>query len=688
MRPMSQNPLLELPELPAFDVIEPAHVEPAMRALLATMAERLAALEATPGTSWETLMIPLEDLIEPVSRAWGVVKHLLSVRNRPELRSAHDAVQSDVVQGLMRVEQSAPIYQAMKAMATGLQWERLDAAQRRILESSIQSAERAGVGLQGSAKLRFSAIATELAELATRFNNNVLDATKAFALELSSVEDVEGLPASARARAAQAAGAEDPELGPWKITLDAPSFVPFLEHSTRRDLREQIYRAFISRASSEPHDNQPIIKRILELRHEKATLLGFESFAAMSLAVKMAPDVAAVELLLEQLRQVALPAARAEQDELTALAARRTSEPGLELALWDVPYWAERLREERYAYSEEDLRPYFSQPRVLEGLFATAQRLFQVTITAADGQAPVWHPDVRFFRVADADGTELAGFYLDPFSRPGDKRGGAWMNAALDRMRRVDGSVRAPIAYLICNATPPVGERPALMTFIEVETLFHEFGHGLQHMLTEVDHPAAAGIRNIEWDAVELPSQFMENWCYRPEVILPMARHVDTGQTLPEELFAKILAAKNYRAAYQTARQVYFATLDLELHNGPIADFLAVQRRVAAESSPLPPLAEDRFLCSFGHIFAGGYAAGYYSYKWAEVLSADAFAAFEEAGLDDPEAVAATGRRFRETVLALGGSRPPSEVFEAFRGRGPDVRALLEHTGLSNRARR
>jgi len=401
------------------------------------------------------------------------------------------------------------------------------------------------------------------------------------------------------------------------------------------------------------------------------------------LASKMAPGVAAVDKLLAELRDAALPRARGELEELTAYAREKSGDPELALALWDVPFWAERLREERYAYSDEELRPYFSLPEVLQGLFATAKRLFEVEVRPDDGAVSVWDPSVRYFRVVDATGRDVASFYLDPYSRPANKRGGAWMDVALSRRRREDGTLRLPVAYLVCNMTTPVGDKPSLMTFREVETIFHEFGHGLQHMLTTVDYAGAAGINNVEWDAVELPSQFMENWCYTEDTMKALARHYVTGEPLPKALFDKIVAARNYRAGSATLRQVYFATLDLALHReAPVLPVLELQRRVAEKNTALAPLAEDRFLCSFSHIFAGGYAAGYYSYKWAEVLSADAFAAFRESGLDDARAMLATGRRFRRTVLAQGGSRHPMEVFREFRGREPSTRPLLEQTGL------
>jgi oligopeptidase A len=679
----NSNPLLA-PDahetVPRFDLITTEHVEPAVLALVTQLDDDLSALERAALPTWEGTVDALARITEPLHFAWNVVGHLMAVKNGPELRRAHEAVQKDVVRVLMRVSQSEPLYRALCLLRDGPQWSRLDAAQQRIVTASIRDAELSGVGLAGEKKQRFEQVELELAELSTKFANNVLDATKAFELVLASPGDVEGLPPTLLAATSEGA----PDQGPWRITLDAPVFIPFMEHSRRRDLREQLYRAFVTRASNGSFDNQPALDRILALRQEKAALLGYGSFADLSLASKMAPSVHAVDKLLGELRAAAVPRARGEFEELTAYAREKTRDPALSLTLWDVAFWAERLREERYAYSDEELRPYFSLPRVLGGLFATARRLFEVEIREADGEVPVWDPDVRFFHVFDAKGQKIASFYLDPYSRPENKRGGAWMDGALARKRRPDGAVRLPVAHLVCNMTRPVGDKPSLMTFREVETLFHEFGHGLQHMLTTVDYPWASGINNVEWDAVELPSQFMENWCYTRETMDALARHFETGSPLPRALFDKIVAARTYRAGSATLRQVYFATLDLELHRAALAEpVLALQRRVAAHNTVIPPLDEDRFLCSFSHIFAGGYAAGYYSYKWAEVLSADAFFAFKEAGLGDARAVLDTGRRFRQTVLSLGGSVHPMRVFEQFRGREPSTRPLLELTGLA-----
>jgi oligopeptidase A len=689
------NPLLSAAPLPRFDLITPEHVVPAMQQLLATLDTELQRLESQVQPTWEALVEPIERLSDRLSVVWGIVGHLMGVKNNEALRQAHQTVQPEVVQFSLRFGQSPALYQGLKTLQASDAWHTLNAAQQRIVEKLIEDAELSGVGLDGEARQRFNAIQQELAELSTQFSNHVLDATRAFSLTLTTQDDVAGLPASLLSLAAQAAreagvSGATPEHGPWRITLDFPSFAPFMEHSQRRDLRETLYRAFISRASTGPEDNTPLINRILQLRQEKALLLGYRTYAELSLASKMAPDVTAVERLLEELRQASFAAAAQDLEDLKTFASAQGAPEASDLCLWDVAFWAERLREHRYAFNDEELRPYFPLPRVLDGLFALAERLFEVRFVPADGEAPVWHPDVRFFRVRDTQGADIAAFYLDPYSRPAEKRGGAWMDECIGRSSLLaveNQAVRLPVAYLICNQTPPVDGKPSLMTFQEVKTLFHEFGHGLQHMLTTVNYGLASGIRNVEWDAVELPSQFMENWCYHRDTLLGLSGHVDTGEPLPDDLYEKICAARNYRAGSQMLRQLYFACLDLALHHNfdphGSETIFQVQERIAKLTTALPPLPEDHFLCSFGHIFSGGYAAGYYSYKWAEVLSADAFGAFEEAGLEDVEAVASTGRRYRETILALGGSRHPMEVFHEFRGREPSTAALLRHSGLA-----
>ena len=685
----TKNPLLIGKGLPPFKEIKAEHVVPAMTQILKELDEGVSKLEENVTPTWSGLVEPLTEIEERLNWSWGIVGHLMSVKNSPELREAYEKMQPEIVKFYSKLSQSKPLYETFKRIREGAEWNKLEPAQQRIVESSIRDFELSGVGLEGETRERFNQIQLELAELSTKFSNNVLDATKAFKLKLTDKEDVEGLPPSALGLMAQTAKAEGneeatPENGPWVVTLDYPSYIPFMKYATNRELREKLYKAFVSRASEGELDNRGNIDCILELRKEKAKILGFANFAELSLARKMAPDVEAVQQLQDELRVASYDAAVKEFEELKAFAKQ-------DLMNWDTSFWAEKQREAKFDFKEEELRPYFSLPRVLDGLFGLANRIFGVTITAADGEAPVWHEDVRYFKIADEDGKAIAFFFLDPYSRPAEKRGGAWMNDCIGRAKMtVDGKTetRLPVAYLTCNQTPPVDDKPSLMTFGEVTTLFHEFGHGLQHMLTTIDHAGAAGINNVEWDAVELPSQFMENWCYDRPTLFGMAKHYETGETLPEEYYQKLVAAKNYMSGSAMLRQLHFGMLDMELHSnyepGGAETPSDVRDRLAKTTSVLQPIPEDNFLCAFGHIFAGGYAAGYYSYKWAEVLSADAFAAFEEAGLSDEQAVKSVGKRFKDTVLSLGGSLHPMEVFESFRGREPQTEALLRHSGLVN----
>ena len=687
------NPLLSMQGLPQFDQIRAEHVVPAVGQVLSTAREKLERLEKNLSATWTGVLEPLEEIGHPLEYAWGPVSHLFGVKNSPELREAYEAVLSEIVSFGLRVKQSEPIFKALNDICASDQWQSLNEAQRRIVEARQRDARLAGIGLPKEQQERFNEISRELSQLSTEFANHVLDATKAFVLILDDKHDVDGLPPSLLQLAAQSYNddkdndqpAATPENGPWRITLDAPSFAPFLQHSRRRALREKMYRAFVTRASAGEFDNSDLIRRILTLRREKAQLLGYQQYAEVSLAEKMAPNVAAVQELFETLRRASWQPAETNMRDLEQLAADSGfSEP---LKHWDIAFWAERLREKRFDYTDEELRPYFSLDRVLDGLFALVGRLFGITVTSADGQASVWQDDVRFFHVADENGDHIASFYLDPYTRPENKRGGAWMDDCLGR-RRVDGELQLPVAHLVCNATPPVGDKPSLMTFREVETLFHEFGHGLQHMLTRVDYADASGINGVEWDAVELPSQFMENWCYHRPTLLGMTAHYETGEPLPDDLFEKICAARTFRSGSMMLRQLLFGMTDIVLHTEYNPDgedsVYDVHRRISEKTSVLPLLPEDRSLCGFQHIFAGGYAAGYYSYKWAEVLSADAFSAFEEAGLDNDRAVAETGRRFRNTVLACGGGRHPMDVFKDFRGREPNPDALLRHSGLES----
>ncbi len=685
---ITKNPLLIGKGLPPFNEIKAEQVVPAMTQILKELDAEISKLEENVTPTWSGLVEPLTELEERLGWSWGIVGHLMSVQNSPELRTAYETMQPEIIKFYNKLSQSKPLYEAFKGIKAGAEWEQLESAQQRIVESSIRDFELSGVGLEGEVRNKFNQIQLESGELSTKFSNNVLDATKAFKLKLTDKKDVDGLPPSALGLMAQTAkteGNEDATLenGPWVVTLDYPSYIPFMKYATNRELREQLYKAFVSRASSGEYDNRGNIDRILELRKEKANILGFANFAELSLARKMAPNVAAVQQLQDELRGASYDAAIKEFEELKAFAGQD------DLKNWDVSYWAEKQREAKFDFNEEELRPYFSLPKVLDGLFGLAKRIFGVTITAADGKASVWHEDVRYFQIADENGAAIAFFFLDPYSRPAEKRGGAWMNDCIGRAKMtVEGKTetRLPVAYLTCNQTPPVDDKPSLMTFGEVTTLFHEFGHGLQHMLTTIDYSGASGINNVEWDAVELPSQFMENWCYDRPTLFGMAKHYQTGETLPEEYYQKLVAAKNYMSGSGMLRQLHFGLLDIELHSNyqPGGDETPsdVRDRLAKTTSVLQPIAEDNFLCAFGHIFAGGYAAGYYSYKWAEVLSADAFAAFEEAGLEDEAAVRSVGKRFKDTVLSLGGSLHPMEVFQSFRGREPKTEPLLRHSGL------
>ena len=701
---MTNPELLRGHGLPRFEAIDASQVKAHIPSLINDLGEQLSTLESTlqqrladnTPLSWDEVMTPLHLLGERLRWSWGVVSHLNGVCNSPELREAHAAQQPDVVRFGNRAGQSQVIHQALESLQQNPSHP-LDSTQIRILDAELLSMRHRGVGLSGVVQESFNEASEKLASLSTRFSNHVLDATQGWTLLVDDADQLKGMPEralQALAAAAKEAGdqqqdGQDPSAqdGPWRLGLDMPRYLPVLTHADNRSLRETVYRAQVSRASSGELDNTPLIEEILDLRTNQAARLGYQNWAERSLASKMADNVGAVEQLLEELRVAALPVAEQEIDELRTCARRHGATEADDFSPWDVSYWAEKLRQERFNLNQEALRPWFPLPQVLDGLFHLCERLFSIKIEAADGEAPIWHQDVRFFKVNDQDGHPLAAFYLDPFSRPASKRGGAWMDECLNRSRNSEGELTHPVAYLICNQTPPSGDIPSLMSFEEVETLFHEFGHGLQHMLTTVEHPQAAGINNVEWDAVELPSQFMENWCLDRHTLMGMARHWQTGELLPEEDYNKLRNSRTFMQGCGTLRQVHFALTDLRLHStwtpelGQSPD--AFRRKIADSTTVLPPIPEDRFLCAFGHIFSGGYSAGYYSYKWAEVLSADAFAAFEEVGLDQEENVQATGQRFRNTVLSLGGSQRPADVYKSFRGRTASTDALIRHSGLA-----
>lgn len=690
---LSENALFNQGTLPDFSRITPDQVAPAVREAIRLGRLTLEQLENLENPTWDNFVLPLRQMNRRFDQVWGTVNHLLGVRNSQELREAHELVQPEIIEFQLSVSQNPRMFERWQKIRASLETANPSPARIRIADNALREARLSGVALDGEARERFNKMQQELAALATKFSNTVLDATKDFKLLLKLPAEVDGLPESWRQMAAEAAvnagekGA-NAENGPWLITLDFPSFYPFMQHGKDRGTREKIYRASSTKAggtsSGTSFDNWPLIDKILKLRQDEAHLLGFANFADVSLDAKMAPGTREIRQMISDLAKVARPLAQQEYSRLREFAATQGLTGKLEL--WDIAFYSERQREQLYAYSEEELRPYFPLERVLSGMFKLAEELLGVQIAAADPHTPLWHQDVRYFEVRDEAGKQIAGFFLDPFARSSEKRGGAWMDVC--RQREVDaGNTVLPIAYLICNGSPPVrgdNARPSLMTFGEVETLFHEFGHGLQHMLTRVDEYEASGISNVEWDAVELPSQFMENWVYERSVIDVISGHYQTGATLPEEKFQKIRAAKNYMSASQLLRQLYFSLLDIELHEKydgsvPVKE---IQNQIAKDYTVISPLPEDAFLCSFTHIFAGGYAAGYYSYKWAEVLSADAFAAFEEVGLENKKSLAQLGRRYRETVLAHGGSRHPMEVYRDFRGRDANIEALLRHSGL------
>ncbi|WP_416138327.1 oligopeptidase A [Halomonas sp. HK25] len=679
---MSRNPLLEPHLLPPFDAIRPEHVVPAIEELLTenrTAIEALVARAENEGPSWESLAAPLESLNDRLARAWSPVSHLNGTMNSPELREAYQACLGKLSEYSTWLGQHEGLFRAWEALKEDPAWTTLDEGQRRTVDNTLRDFRLAGVDLPAEKKQRYGEIKSRLSELGNSFSNQLLDATQAWHLDLADETRLAGLPESALA--ALRANAETKGQSGYRITLDFPSFFPVMTYAADRELRREVYTAFVTRASDQgPHagqyDNAPIMEETLALRRELAELLGFANYADLSFATKMAESPAQALEFLEDLAARALPQAREEFAELEAYA---RDELGMaELAPWDVGFASEKLREARHAISQEQLRPYFPAPRVVDGLFQVVERLFGVTF-AEDVEAPRYHKDVRFFRILE-HGTPIAGFYLDLYAREG-KRGGAWMDEC--RVRRLEGDeLQLPVAYLTCNFTRPVGEHPALLTHDEVTTLFHEFGHGLHHMLTRQTVADISGINGVAWDAVELPSQFMENYCWEREGLDLIAGHVDSGEPLPGELLEKLQAAKNFESAMGMVRQLEFSIFDLRLHHeiktATAAEIQALLDGVRDAISVVPRASFNRFQNGFGHIFAGGYAAGYYSYKWAEVLSADAWSAFEEAGIFDPE----TGHRFRTEILEPGGARDAAELFRAFRGREPSVEPLLRHSGI------
>ena len=670
------NPLLDFSGLPRFSEIKPEHVTPAVDELLAAGRSTLAAV-AHAAPTWDAFVAPLEDANERIGRAWGQVSHLHAVLDSPALREAYNANLPKLSQYWTELGQSEALFTGYKKLRASSEFAGLSQARKKIVENALRDFRLSGAELPADKKKRYAEISEELSRLGAKFSENILDATNAFSLTIEDAARVSGIPEDVLQAAREAAG-KDGKTG-WKFTLHAPSYMPVMQYADDRALRETLYRESVTRASEfgkKEWDNTPLIARIVELRREMAALLGYANYAQVSLEPKMAESPSQVLGFLDDLARRARPFGEQDAAELREFA---RAELGLsDLQAWDVAYASEKLRVKRYAFSEQEVKRYFPEDAVLAGLFRLVEALYGLKISPA--KAPVWQEDVRFFDVRDSAGALVGQFYIDLYARE-TKRGGAWMDDARGRRRR--GSVvQTPVAYLNCNFSRPVGGKPALFTHDEVLTLFHEAGHGLHHLLTRVEDLGVSGINGVEWDAVELPSQFMENFCWEWDVLRHMTRHVDTGAPLPRELFDKMIAAKNFQSGLGFLRQIEFAEFDMHLHSDfdPAAGRTALQllNEVRKRVAVLPQPAYTRFPNNFSHIFGGGYAAGYYSYKWAEVLSADAYALFEERGVLDAE----TGKRFRDEILAVGGSRSAAESFRAFRGREPSVDALLRHNGM------
>lgn len=670
--------------LPAFGAIRPECIEAELDALLATNRAALATrLELGAPFTWDNLVAPLEENEDRLNRMWSPVNHLHAVADSDALRSAYNACLPKLTNYGTGLAQNERLYAAYRAVADGSAAATLNTAQRRVLDNALREFRLGGVALPAQQREHFRAIQEELAQLQTRFEENLLDATQAWTRHVTDAGELRGVPESALALAA--ANARERNLPGWVLTLDFPCYLPVLQYADNGALRREMYIAYVTRASEAgPHagrwDNGPVMARIMELRAALASLLGFANYAEYSLARKMAREPAEVLGFLRDLARRALPVARAEHEDLLAFA--RTRHDVRELAPWDVSYYAELLRRHRFDFSEEDLRPYFPVPRVLGGLFDILRRLYGITLREVTG-VETWHPDVRYFEVYDEAGQLRGALYMDLYARA-HKRGGAWMDDCVVRRRPLSGLQR-PVAYLICNFAPPVDGRPSLLSHDEVMTLFHECGHALHHVLTLVDYADVSGIRGVPWDAVELPSQFMENWCWERAALDLVAGHHETGAALPEALYERMQAARHFHAGLHMVRQLELSLFDFRLHHEnrgrDAADIQRLLDEVRDEVAVIRPPPENRFQHSFGHIFAGGYAAGYYSYKWAEVLSADAFSRFEETGIFDAD----TGRQFMHAILEQGGARDPMELFISFRGRQPSVDPLLRHSGIVTR---
>ncbi|MCL6690026.1 oligopeptidase A [Pseudomonas sp. R3.Fl] len=680
---MSANPLLQSYDLPPFSAIRPEHVKPAIEQILADNRAGIARILAEQGAnpSWDGLVLAMDELHARLGAAWSPVSHLNAVCNSAELREAYEGCLPMLSAYWTELGQNRELFKAYEALAANPAAANIDVAQKTILEHALRDFRLSGIDLPAEQQKRYAEIQARLSELGSRFSNQLLDATQAWTKHVTDEAALAGLTDSARAQMQQAAQAKG--LDGWLISLEFPSYFAVMTYADDRALREEVYAAYCTRASDQgpnagQNDNGPVMQEILDLRQELARLLGYANFSALSLATKMAESPEQVLHFLRDLAVRSKPYAQQDLDQLKAYAAEQGC---AQLQSWDSGYYGEKLREARYSVSQEALRAYFPVDKVLSGLFAIVQKLYGIQIRELH-DFERWHPDVRLFEIEE-NGQHVGRFYFDLYARA-NKRGGAWMDGARDRRRDAAGQLVAPVAYLVCNFTPAVNGKPALLTHDEVTTLFHEFGHGLHHLLTRVEHAGASGINGVAWDAVELPSQFMENWCWEPEGLALISGHYESGAPLPQDILEKMLAAKNFQSGLMMVRQLEFSLFDFELHtsHGDGRSVLDVLNGVRDEVAVMRPPAYNRFANSFAHIFAGGYAAGYYSYKWAEVLSADAFSRFEEEGVFNPQ----TGAAFREAILAKGGSQEPMALFVAFRGREPSIDALLRHSGLTGEA--
>ena len=679
------NPLLTSFQLPPFSQIKPEHVKPAVEQAIADSKAVIAQVLAdNTEFTWQNLVEPIDEVDDKLGKLWSPISHMNSVVSSDELRDAYESCLPLLSEYGTFVGQHQALYEAYKQLAESDQFETLNTAQKKVISNTLRDFTLSGIALSDEDKLRYGEIVTKLSELSSTFGNHLLDATHAFSVNITDEAEISGLPDSVK-ESAQAL-AQSQEKSGWLFTLDIPSYLPVMMYCDNRELREKLYHAYVTRASelgpnAGEFDNSPIMNELLALRHELAQLLGFDNFAEKSLATKMANTTGQVLHFLEDLATKSKTQGENDFAEVSRFAEDTYQQTDLQA--WDIPYYSEKLKQSRYAISDEELRPYFPENTVVAGLFEVVHRLFGLTINERN-DVDTWHSDVKFFDVFDADNNLRGSFYLDLYARA-KKRGGAWMDDCKGRRQLISGDIQLPVAYLTCNFNQPVGDKPALFTHDEVVTLFHEFGHGIHHMLTQINETSVSGIDGVPWDAVELPSQFLENWCWQPEALAFISGHYQTGEPLPKDMLDKMLAAKNFQSAMQMLRQLEFSLFDFKIHalyspeNANNAQFIQdTLNQVRAEHAVIKAPEFSRFQHSFSHIFGGGYSAGYYSYKWAEVLSADAFSRFEEEGIFNES----VGADFLHHILEKGGSEEPSVLFENYRGRAPSIDALLRHNGI------